>query len=311
MKYLHNHEDFKYFIIETAHQVNLSEFIVEKDYWVTYLLKNLVKSEFANEFVFKGGTCLSKAYNLIERFSEDIDLLMLETEKTQSKTQKEKRLVALREYIDSLEGLNCDKTNSKRAQLYAAFKFIFPTVSTNITDSVGKEILLEPGFRGGTVPEIEKKTITSYVEKLLDGKLEDYDTQPFEINVLSQERIFVEKVFALKEIYDKDNGETLQTKTRHYYDIYKLLQTEEVQTLLTDKIKLENIVTDINEISHKYYGLEPVDWSDLISHIALKPNESLFNKLKQGYLNDKDLYHNQPNFELIINNIKRLIIEKV
>lgn len=72
MKYLHNHEDFKYFIIETARQVNLSEFIVEKDYWVIYLLKNLVKSEFANEFVFKGGTCLSKAYNLIERFSEDI-----------------------------------------------------------------------------------------------------------------------------------------------------------------------------------------------------------------------------------------------
>lgn len=159
MKYLHEHEDFKYFIIEAAKQVNLSEFIAEKDYWVTYLLKNLVKSEFANEFVFKGGTCLSKAYNLIERFSEDIDLLMIETDKTQSKTQKEKRLVALREYIDSLECLNCDKANSKRAQLYAAFKFIFPTVSTNITDSVGKEILLEPGYRGGTVPEIQKKPL--------------------------------------------------------------------------------------------------------------------------------------------------------
>lgn len=110
MKYLHEHEDFKYFIIEAAKQVNLSEFIAEKDYWVTYLLKNLVKSEFANEFVFKGGTCLSKAYNLIERFSEDIDLLMIKTDKTQSKTQKEKRLVALREYIDSLECLNCDRT---------------------------------------------------------------------------------------------------------------------------------------------------------------------------------------------------------
>lgn len=48
MKYLHEHEDFKYFIIEAAKQVNLSEFIAEKDYWVTYLLKNLVKSEFAN-----------------------------------------------------------------------------------------------------------------------------------------------------------------------------------------------------------------------------------------------------------------------
>lgn len=305
MKYLHNHEDFKYFIIETARQVNLSEFIVEKDYWVTYLLKNLVKSEFANEFVFKGGTCLSKAYNLIERFSEDIDLLMLETEKTQSKTQKEKRLVALREYINGLDDLTY--TTGNRSALYAAFRFSFPTTSTNITDSVGKEILLEPGFRGGTVPEIEKKTITSYVEKLLAGKLKDYNTQPFEINVLSQERIFVEKVFAIKEIYDKDNGETLQTKTRHYYDVYKLLQTKEVQTLLNDKIKLESIVTDINEISHKYYGLEPVDWTDLISHIALNPNESLLNKLKQGYLNDKALYYNQIEFEEIILALKALI----
>jgi hypothetical protein len=307
MKYLHNHEDFKYFIIETSRQINLSEFIVEKDYWVTYLLKNLVKSEFANKFVFKGGTCLSKAYNLIERFSEDIDLLMIETDKTQSKTQKEKRLIALREYIDGLDLLNYDKSNSKRSQLYAAFKFIFPTVSTIISDSVGKEILLEPGFRGGIAPEIQKKTITSYVEKLVDGKLEDYDTKTFEINVLSQERIFVEKVFAIKEIYDKDNGETLQKKTRHYYDIYKLLQTNEVQTLLTDKIKLESIIADINEISHKYYNLEPVDWTDLINHIAIKPDESLFNKLKQGYLNDKALYYNQDEFEEIISALKNLI----
>lgn len=304
MKYLHEHEDFKYFIIEAAKQVNLSEFIVEKDYWVTYLLKNLVKSEFANEFVFKGGTCLSKAYNLIERFSEDIDLLMLETDKTQSKTQKEKRLIVLREYINSLNDLFY--TTGNRSALYAAFRFSFPTISTSITDSVGKEILLEPGYRGGTVPEIQKKTITSYVEKLVYGLLEDYDTKPFEINVLSAERIFVEKVFALKEIYDKDNGETLQKKTRHYYDIYKLLQTNEVQALLNNKTNLESIVAYINEISYKYYGLEPVVWDDLINHIALKPDEALFNKLKLGYKNDKALYYNQIEFEKIISALKNL-----
>lgn len=304
MKYLHEHEDFKYFIMEAAKQVNLSEFIVEKDYWVTYLLKNLVKSEFANEFVFKGGTCLSKAYNLIERFSEDIDLLMLETDKTQSKTQKEKRLIVLREYINSLNDLFY--TTGNRSALYAAFRFSFPTISTSITDSVGKEILLEPGYRGGTVPEIQKKTITSYIEKLVDGKLEDYDTIPFEINVLSAERIFVEKVFALKEIYDKDNGETLQKKTRHYYDIYKLLQTNEVQALLNNKTKLESIVADINEISYKYYGLEPVVWDDLINHIALKPDDELFNNLKQGYKNDKSLYYNQIEFEEVISALKNL-----
>lgn len=304
MRYLHEHEDFKYFINNTARLVNLSEFIVEKDYWVTYLLKNLVKSEFSNEFVFKGGTCLSKAYNLIERFSEDIDLLMLETEKTQSKTQKEKRLIALREYIDGLKDLSY--ATGSRSALHAAFRFSFPTQSTVITDSVGKEILLEPGYRGGTVPEIQKKTITSYIEKLDDGKLEDYDTKPFEINVLSAERIFVEKVFAIKEIYDKDNGETLQKKTRHYYDIYRLLQTNEVQALLNDKAKLESIVVDINEISNKYYNLAPVTWEELISHIALKPNDLLFNKLKQGYKNDKDLYYNQIEFEEIVSTINSL-----
>ena len=298
MRYLHEHEDFKYFIIETAKQVNLSEFIVEKDYWVTYLLKNLVKSEFASEFVFKGGTCLSKAYNLIERFSEDIDLLMLETNKTQSKTQKEKRLIALREYINGLDNLSY--TTGNRSTLYAAFKFTFPTISTNITDSVGKSILLEPGYRGGIVPEIQKKTITSYIEKIIDGKLDDYDTKPFEINVLSTERIFVEKIFAIKEIYDKDSGETLQKKTRHYYDIYKLLQTKEVQALLYDKTKLESIVADINEISYKYYDLEPVAWDDLINHIALKPDGELFNNLKQGYKNDKSLYYNQIEFESFV-----------
>ncbi len=304
MRYLHEHEDFKYFIIETAKQVNLSEFIVEKDYWVTYLLKNLVKSEFASEFVFKGGTCLSKAYNLIERFSEDIDLLMLETNKTQSKTQKEKRLIALREYINGLDNLSY--TTGNRSTLYAAFKFTFPTISTNITDSVGKSILLEPGYRGGIVPEIQKKTITSYIEKIIDGKLDDYDTKPFEINVLSTERIFVEKIFAIKEIYDKDSGETLQKKTRHYYDIYKLLQTKEVQALLYDKTKLESIVADINEISYKYYDLEPVAWDDLINHIALKPDGELFNNLKQGYKNDKSLYYNQIEFEEIISALKNL-----
>ena len=136
--------------------------------------------------------------------------------------------------------------------------------------------------------------------------LEDYDTKPFGINVLSAEPIFVEKVFALKEIYDKDNGETLQKKTRHYYDIYKLLQTHEVQALLNDKTKLESIVADINDISHKYYNLEPVDWDYLINHIALKPDRELFNQLKQGYKNDKALYYNQIEFEEIISVLNSL-----
>lgn len=298
MKYLHQHEDFKFFINKAAKEVNLSEFIIEKDYWVTYLLKNLVRSEFNNEFVFKGGTCLSKAYNLINRFSEDIDLLMLETENTKSKTQKGKRLSALREFVSNLSGITC--TESNRSELYAAYKFAFPSYSFSIINSISKEILLEPGYRGGIAPEIRKKVISSYVENLLYGKIENYDVEPFEINVLSLERIFMEKVFAIKEIYDKDNGQTLLKKTRHYYDIYKLAQTDEIKTLLNDKKRIDTIVEDINTISHKYYNLTPVTWDELVNYIALKPDKKLFEQLKQGYTNDKDLYNEFIEFDKFI-----------
>ena len=304
MQFLHNHEDFKYFIKEVSMQVRLETFIVEKDYWVTFILKNLAESEFADEIVFKGGTCLSKAYSLIERFSEDVDLLMFETENTQSKTKKEKRLIAIRMFVDSLENLKY--TNGNRSQLYAAFKYEFPSITPAI-NVVTKEILIEPGYRGGTIPKIEKKFITSFVENALSNKLDGYDTEPFEINVLSLERIFMEKLFALKEIYEKDNGKTLVSKTRHYYDIYKLLATREIQSLLKNKNEIDSIIDDINSIGKEYFLLKSVTWDELKNHISIKPDEALFKKLQKGYSNDGKLYKEQPNFSEIIETINKLV----
>lgn len=85
------------------------------------------------------------------------------------------------------------------------------------------------------------------------------------------------------------------------------MQTEAVQSLLKNPEKIEKIVNDINEISHKYYNLEPVTWKNLINHTALKPDEKLFKKLKQGYLNDKDLYYNQAEFEKILAGLGTLL----
>ena len=71
------HEDqeiFKSAIKETSNSLNIREFFIEKDYWITLVLKQLSESSYVDSVVFKGGTSLSKAYNLIDRFSEDIDL---------------------------------------------------------------------------------------------------------------------------------------------------------------------------------------------------------------------------------------------
>ena len=61
----------------TAQQLDIPPIYIEKDYWVTFALHTIFNSEIGKETVFKGGTALSKCYKLIERFSEDIDLVVL------------------------------------------------------------------------------------------------------------------------------------------------------------------------------------------------------------------------------------------
>jgi predicted nucleotidyltransferase component of viral defense system len=61
----------------TAKDLTLPFLYVEKDYWVSYVLKSLASSEYSDIAIFKGGTSLSKAYKIIESFSEDIDLAVI------------------------------------------------------------------------------------------------------------------------------------------------------------------------------------------------------------------------------------------
>lgn len=73
----HDPEAFAEFSSAAAEEFGLPEVYVEKDYWVTFALQNLAESNLVDQVVFKGGTSLSKAYRLIDRFSEDIDLAVL------------------------------------------------------------------------------------------------------------------------------------------------------------------------------------------------------------------------------------------
>lgn len=63
----------------TAQKMKIPDLYVEKDYWVTFALKQVFKEETKEYCVFKGGTALSKCYGIVERFSEDIDLVIIKT----------------------------------------------------------------------------------------------------------------------------------------------------------------------------------------------------------------------------------------
>ena len=64
----------------TAQQMNIPGIYVEKDYWVTYILNTIFNNPIGKETIFKGGTSLSKCFGLTERFSEDIDLVVIRRE---------------------------------------------------------------------------------------------------------------------------------------------------------------------------------------------------------------------------------------
>ena len=76
MKLHEDNDEFRAAVTAAAAKLKLPEHVVEKDYWVTQLLQNLSRYEHHQYVIFKGGTCLSKGYKLISRFSEDIDLAL-------------------------------------------------------------------------------------------------------------------------------------------------------------------------------------------------------------------------------------------
>ena len=98
------HENTKLFedaILATSQALKIREIYIEKDYWVTFALYILFHSEIANEIVFKGGTALSKCHNLIERFSEDIDLVVI-TSEGESYNHKKKKIRNVGKIIEDI-----------------------------------------------------------------------------------------------------------------------------------------------------------------------------------------------------------------
>ena len=220
-------------IIETvARELGKSEQMVEKDTIQSMFLYELAKSELP--FVFKGGTSLSKAYNLIDRFSEDIDLSM-NRRPTQSERVKSKELI-----IDIAENLGLVLSNPEDIKSrYDYNKYVFKYES--LFSVIPLEIIIETSYYQSVYP-VEKHIVGSFVGRFcLDRNIVlpvPFEAAEVMMNVQSVERTFVDKVFAvcdykIQNMQDRDS--------RHLYDICKLLREVELNEELD---KLIDMVRD-------------------------------------------------------------------
>ena len=215
-------------IIETvAREMGRTEQMVEKDTIQSMFLYELAKSELP--FVFKGGTSLSKVYNLIDRFSEDIDLSM-NRRPTQSERAKSKDLI-----IDIARNLGLKLTNEDDIKSrYDYNKYVFEYDS--MFAKIPLEIIIETSYYQAVYP-VEMHAVGSFVGKFCQKRNIQlpipFDAAEVIMNVQSIERTFVDKVFAvcdykIQNMQDRDS--------RHLYDICKLLGQVELNQELDELI---------------------------------------------------------------------------
>lgn len=222
---LHNDRElFEQLILRTSESLGIKAEIIEKDYYVTLFLKELVSV--SPEIIFKGGTSLSKCYHLIDRFSEDIDL-NIETETKPSESRRKHLKSSIVSVIDKLGFTLTNPENVKSRRDYNRYIIDYPSV---LGASYLKEMLIvETAVYQRAYPTV-RKTAGSLIYDFLsangfDDFIRQYSLEPFELNVQSAERTMIDKLYALADYY---LAGTTAEHSRHIYDIYKLLSVVEI-----------------------------------------------------------------------------------
>ena len=218
MDYLHNNrEQFAEAINLAVFQTGLAPEIIEKDYYITLILRKL--SEMFDFVVFKGGTSLSKCHKVIDRFSEDIDITI---DNSLSQGQKKKLKYGIVEIAEEfgMKISNIDDIRSRRD--YNCYRIEYDSVLKSTSGAVNPMVIMETSFTEVSFPTVTL-AVGSYIGKLLQEEapemLTEYSLNPFEMKVQGLDRTLIDKVFAVCDYYLSGR---VKKHSRHIYDIYKL-----------------------------------------------------------------------------------------
>ena len=236
--YLHEDQDiFIDAIQKTREETGIEPAIIEKDYYVSMMLSLLAASNIG--FVFKGGTSLSKAYKVIERFSEDIDLTVT-TKPTQGQ-----RIKMVDTVLECAKQLRLRIVNPDQLRHRGQFnKFVFEYGSVFRKSVISPQMIVEIFVTLLAFPT-EEKMISSFVgetvEKYNNEAALEYNLLAFKMPVQDIRRTFIDKVFALCDYYLEGKSERY---SRHIYDINQILTKiplADISRQLVDEVRQERL----------------------------------------------------------------------
>lgn len=297
---------------------------IEKDWWVTQVLKALHSLPYSEHIAFKGGTSLSKCWNLIKRFSEDIDIAIsreyLGFSGELSKTQISDKLrraactfVREKMQFDVKEALT---NQGIRDNAFSADVVITPITTTDpevITITYQSLYDASPYIKNTVKIEISGRAMIEPIERIAISSVIDsaYPAAPFaekefEANAVIPERTFLEKVFLLHEEFRKDEIR-VERMSRHIYDLVMMMNSKE--HIGERAIANEELYRAVLEHRRKFIGLKGFDYDELYpATLCIVPKEKIAQQWEEDYLFmcEQMIYGETPSFTSLIENIKTL-----
>lgn len=248
-----NTDDFLALITAAADDISYPPAWIEKDYWITEVLRSLAEPIEGFDVVFKGGTSLSKAWGLIQRMSQDIDILIVPNDNL-SAGARDRALRRLTARVGSAIGIE-PRLKASGTGVHRASTILYRPAFGD--PAVPPEVLLEMGIRGGPDPN-EIRVVRSFIAEYATNKAgtnsaEFTDLADLELRCLKPERTLTEKleaVHSLAACVAEGKAVPIGTSMRHYYDIAMLLGNQGVREALQNRAIVE-IANDVEYRSVK------------------------------------------------------------
>lgn len=317
-------EDKLKILEQLSDSIKLDKASIEKDWWVTMVLRALFASEFAPHLSFKGGTSLSKCFHLVNRFSEDVDIAVNreflgfggELSKTQVSDrlrrascsfvretltkELEKQLLALgiekSDFEVKVNVTNITTTDPEIIEVH--YKSVLSDLSY-----VQNKVLVEISGRSMNEP-VEQVEICSMIAENLPNA--PYSDKPFILTVVSPKRTFLEKACLLHEEFTQSTREIRSHRmTRHIYDLERMMDTDIAKEALQDKELYKAVI----EHRKKFIRLKGFDYSGLLpQNISFIPPEDIIDKWRADYeaMRESMIYGDPLPFDALITRIKEL-----
>lgn len=309
---------------ETAAKWKLPPAAIEKDWWAVRTLEVVFQTEIAKHTVFKGGTSLSKAWNLIDRFSEDIDLALdrkflgfekADAEMSGSQVRKLRKASCeyiAEKYLPALEktfkdaGLNEVKIQLVPIQSADEDPVKIEVNYASVTEKseyLPPRVLIEIGSRSEKEPFSEKQ-FASFVGEHFKGR--NFADTEINIPVVNPERTFLEKIFLLHEEFQQPQEKVkVDRQSRHLYDLEKLMDTEFGGKALADKNLYQHIVEHRKTIT----PLRGIDYANHAPHkINPIPPDAMIAAWKKDYeqMQQSMIYRPSLSFEKLMSRMGEL-----